>query len=222
MRKIVFLIGLVAAVAAPAAAASPGPKLASADRRAVSTLLDRFVVEAIARRDPGAAYDLASAELREGMTRKEWATGDIPVYPYDPRGSHFPWTLQSLAGKRARIELLLQPRSKKQGALTLVLDIVKTKRRWLVAQIQPVAAFAPEDAPARISAQRDFQPSAASAGADSSRLSPLWFGLPIGVLVVGLISIPLFLIVRNRRRVRRIEAEFGRPAALPPLPRRQA
>jgi hypothetical protein len=221
MRKLVVLVTLASVAAAPAIAART-PKLSPADRRAVSVLLDRFVVEAVARRDPGAAYDLANAELREGMTRKEWATGNIPVYPYEPRGSHFPWTLQSLVGTRATVELMLQPRNRKLGAVTFILDVTKAKGRWLVADVQPVAAFAPEDAPARISAQRDFQPAGASAGADSGRLSPLWFGLPIGVLVVGLLAIPLFLIVRNRRSVRRIEAEFGRPTTLPPLPRRQA
>ena len=221
MRRFLVLVVLAAVVAAPAAAAR-NPRLAPADRRALSALLDRFVVDAIARQDPAAAYDLANAELREGMTRKEWATGNIPVYPYEPRGSHFPWTLSSLAGNRTTIELMLQPRSRKQGAITFTLDAVKTNGRWLVAEIQPVAAFAPEDAPARISAQRDFQPSGGSADAESGRLSPIWFALPIGLVVLGLLSIPVFVVARNRRRLRRVEADLGRPTGLPPLPHRQS
>lgn len=219
MRKIVLVLVATAVLgAAPAVAARP--TFSPSDRRAVSKLLDLFVVEAIARRNPGAAYDLVGPELREGLTRKEWATGNIPVYPYQPRGSHFPWTLQAIAGKRATIELMLQPTSKKVGALTFDLDVAKVKGRWIVASIQPVAAFAPENAPGRISAQRDFQPGGAASTAGSSRLNLAWLGVPAGVLAAALLSIPVFLVVRNRRRVRRIEAEFGRPTTLPPLPKR--
>jgi len=219
MRKTVMVLLAAAALgASPALAARP--TLSPPDRRAVSKLLDLFVVEAIARRDPAAAYDLVGPELREGLTRKEWATGNIPVYPYQPRGSHFPWTLQAMSGNRATIELMLQPTSKKVGALTFDLDVAKVKGRWIVASIQPVAAFAPEDAPGRISAQRDFQPGGAAATAGSSRLDIAWLGIPAGILAAALLSIPVFLVVRNRRRLRRIEAELGRPTTLPPLPKR--
>ena len=42
----------------------------------------RFILTAVARENLGESYDLAHPELRQGMTRREWLTGDIPVVYY--------------------------------------------------------------------------------------------------------------------------------------------
>ncbi|MDQ3065818.1 MAG: hypothetical protein M3R12_01525 [Actinomycetota bacterium] len=42
----------------------------------------RFILTAVARENLGASYDLVHPELRQGMTRKEWLTGNIPVVYY--------------------------------------------------------------------------------------------------------------------------------------------
>jgi hypothetical protein len=41
-----------------------------------------FIRTAVARKNLAASYDLASSELRQGMTRKQWETGNIPVVYY--------------------------------------------------------------------------------------------------------------------------------------------
>lgn len=41
-----------------------------------------FIKTAVARKNLAASYDLVSPELRQGMTRKQWATGEIPVVYY--------------------------------------------------------------------------------------------------------------------------------------------
>lgn len=46
-----------------------------------------FIKTAVARKNLAASYDLVSPELRQGMTRKQWATGEIPVVYY-PSGGH--------------------------------------------------------------------------------------------------------------------------------------
>ena len=61
----------------------------SRDRAAIDRLLDRFVADAVARRDPGAAYGLATASLRAGTTRADWTGGSLPVQPLQVRGSTF-------------------------------------------------------------------------------------------------------------------------------------
>jgi hypothetical protein len=203
-----LLVGLLSAVLVTGAAAAPN--VSPADHAAISTLLDRFVVAGIARHAPASAYDLSTAALHEGMTRKEWATGNIPVYPYSPRWTHFPWTVSGIVGRTVRVSLLLQPSSKKNGALAFNVDVVKRGGRWLVDAIEPVAAFTPAGQPARISANRDFQAGAAVGTGKSGRISTTWLAVP-GVLVVALaLVVPAAIIVRNRRRVRRIEAEFSR------------
>src|SRR5436190_21617859 len=54
-------------------AAPPQPKprkLTRADRRTIDKMLDVFVPTAVARHDVAASYDLASSELRAGMSRR--------------------------------------------------------------------------------------------------------------------------------------------------------
>jgi hypothetical protein len=45
----------------------------------------RFILTAVAREDLGESYELAHPELRQGLSKKEWLTGNIPVtyYPAD-------------------------------------------------------------------------------------------------------------------------------------------
>ena len=45
----------------------------------------QFILTAVARKDLARSYDLAHPELRQGLTRRQWATGNIPVvyYPAD-------------------------------------------------------------------------------------------------------------------------------------------
>lgn len=41
-----------------------------------------FIKTAVARKNLGSSYDLVAPELRQGMTRKQWETGNIPVVYY--------------------------------------------------------------------------------------------------------------------------------------------
>ena len=45
----------------------------------------RFILTAVARKSLGESYDLTHPELRQGLSRTEWLTGNIPVtyYPAD-------------------------------------------------------------------------------------------------------------------------------------------
>ena len=42
----------------------------------------RFILTAVARENLAESYALAHPELRQGLTRREWLTGDIPVVYY--------------------------------------------------------------------------------------------------------------------------------------------
>lgn len=42
----------------------------------------RFILTAVARKNLGESYELTHPDLRQGMTKKEWLTGNIPVQPY--------------------------------------------------------------------------------------------------------------------------------------------
>ena len=47
------------------------------DRRAVRKVLAKFIATAVSRRHVERSWDLASATMREGVTRKEWERGSI-------------------------------------------------------------------------------------------------------------------------------------------------
>lgn len=42
----------------------------------------RFILTAVARKNLGESYQLTHPDLRQGLTKKEWLTGNIPVQPY--------------------------------------------------------------------------------------------------------------------------------------------
>ncbi len=42
----------------------------------------RFILTAVARHDLAASYNFTHPELREGFTRAQWKTGNIPVIPF--------------------------------------------------------------------------------------------------------------------------------------------
>ena len=43
---------------------------------------DRFVATAVLRVDTACSYELVTPELRQGLTREQWAAGEIPVIPF--------------------------------------------------------------------------------------------------------------------------------------------
>jgi hypothetical protein len=50
--------------------------------RDARTVAGRFILTAVARENLGESYDLVHPELRQGMTKQEWLTGNIPVVYY--------------------------------------------------------------------------------------------------------------------------------------------
>ena len=51
---------------------------------AIDRLFDQFVPLAMARRDPVAARDYVTPNLRSQATLAEWRSGTIPVPPFEP------------------------------------------------------------------------------------------------------------------------------------------
>jgi hypothetical protein len=219
------LAGLLAT--APAGAAKP--RLSPSDRAAVNRTLDTFVNHAVKRREVAASYDVVTASLRGGMSRKAWSAGDIPVYPYPAAGTTFhSWTIQYRNSEELAIELLLSPQKSQQGKLGQFLFHVYLKPahgRWLVDSFMPGATFSPIGKPAVVQAAADFQ---ASPGGSSynrptkrirtgpDQISAAYAIVPfavIGTLLLGLAGWGLVAHLRNRRLI-------GPREALPPPPRR--
>jgi hypothetical protein len=214
---------------APAAPAQPPPAapkpvaLPKRDRKAIDRALDRFVPAAVDRADPARAYDLVTPALRAGTTRRDWATGSIPVQPFPARGRSFHhWTLSYSYRNHVGLELLLAPRRGADvGPIAFAVDFRRIGNRWLVDSFIPAAVFAAPGKPPRITAVPDFGPATGTSTTGRARLSTVWLLLPAALLSL-IVIVPLgFALVhwrRGRRAVRAYEAGLDNPRGLPPLP----
>jgi hypothetical protein len=161
MRGWAFLVACAAALACAAPALAAPPHLAPSDRAAINQTLDVFVNHAVKRKDVGAAYDVVTPTLKGGMTRAQFAHGDIGVYPYPAAGHKFhQWNIQYRTRDEVAIELILSPVKKQQAKLGQILFHVylqPSHGKWLVDEFMPGATFAPIGKPGVVQAARDFQ-----------------------------------------------------------------
>ena len=199
------------ALAAPAWGAKPSP-LSAADRHAINRTLDVFVPAAAARKDPAAAYALATANLRAGTSRAAWARGDLPVYPYRPGEQRFhDWTVSYREGNLVGLDLMLQPgKRESSGPIIFAVDVKRVGARWLVDGFNPEAIFARTGERAKLFAARDVAaPAGGAQAADKARIGGVWFAVPLAVLGLGL-AVPVGFLLLNWRRDRRAAREYRR------------
>lgn len=186
-----------------------------ADRRKIDALLDRFVPAAIGRKDPQAAYDMGTKSLHEGLSRNQWKTGEIPVYPYDALGTRFhDWTVFLSFANEVELDLMLQPRHPdKIGSAVLRIDVKRQEgRNWLVDFIYPVEIHSPI-----VGGEREAAPATPSAipGRTQKRseneikapVSPWWF-IVLGTVGALVLIGPLVFFGLRWRRHRRAKREW--------------
>ena len=218
--KLLAAAALALALAAPAAASTP--HLSAADRAAITRTLDVFVNHGVKRVGTAASYDTVTRELRGGMTRKEWARGDIPIYPFPARGRTHPWNILYVTRDEVGLELELIPRDPKLGPIIFHVYLEPVGNRWLVNSFMPVATLAPLGAKkSKVLAVTDFSPGAQGEGRSAApgQISRVYIIVPfagIVLLLAGLAGWGLVRTIRHRR------ALGPRRDALPPLPRGDA
>jgi hypothetical protein len=136
-------------------------------RRAINAVLDAFVPSAVERRDPVHALSLVTPAFRAGISREDWASGKLPVVPYDARGERFHgWTLDYSLPREVSVDVMLQPAAtEKRGAIAFTAVFKRERGNWLVDAFIPAATFAPAHAEtSRIFAQPDYAPTAKPGG----------------------------------------------------------
>ena len=190
-----------------------------ARRAEVNKLFDAFVPAAVERRDPEAAYDLATPTFRGGASRADWRKGDLPVSFYQPRGHTFHgWTVDTSYRTTMSVELFLQPRNPKDGPIDYSIDLRRLRGRWLIDSLYARATYAPVAAPQ--------PPKAAAKEAPPATLFRQARGGLMWVLILAffslIVAVPLgFFTVQwlsARRRRGRLAAEWE---PLPPLRKRR-
>ncbi|MFL5910641.1 MAG: hypothetical protein ACJ768_08775 [Gaiellaceae bacterium] len=230
--------------------AATGPALAEPDnntpknvpftaqkRRAVRRVLARFISTAVTRKDVASSWAIVGPSLRAGMTRKQWATGDIPVTPY-PAARHGQGTwdvVQYSYPSKVGLEVLVFPKPHSGYSLaTADVDVVRGRDDrwrvdyWMITKFHGPGAPAPADSTSALSegppnvhqlpgrkASARHKASTTAAGPDLAgppKVGAIWLAVPLGILaliVVLPLSIGTYFWLRNRRAA----AEYRRSKA---------
>jgi hypothetical protein len=112
--------------------ASYGPKIPFP--HAVKAELQQFVKDGILRRNPAAAYDMVSPKVRAGMTRAQWATGDVPIpqFPKKYFGGAGIKILQSRAHEIMVEVALASTSTKATTSLNTLIELKPVGKRWVI------------------------------------------------------------------------------------------
>jgi hypothetical protein len=194
VKGFLVLSALAAVMLSLAGTAGAGGRhLTAADRQAISASIDTFVNHAVKRQDVAASYDVVAPELKEGITRKEWAKGDIPAYPYPARGTSHGWTILYVTRDEVAVNLILRPKPgvKMRGILFNVY-LRPAHGKWLVDSFMPAATINTElfGGAARVTSVRDFSPGEQSGGPHGKPLvSSVVAYIPFGVLALLLLAL---------------------------------
>ena len=97
----------------------------------------KFINTAVARQDLAASWSLVGSELRAGMTKKEWLTGNIPVIPFPGKIGQVRMKVDVSERNHALLEVLVLPAAAKVKPAFFFLEMRKRAGRWLVISWAP-------------------------------------------------------------------------------------
>jgi len=183
----------------PAAPRKPHPThLTATDRAELKSTIALFITTAVARHHPERSWPIVDPILREGMTEKQWSTGNIPVVPFPVAGLDL-IDLQEAADNKALVEVVLAPtRQSHLPHKTFQIELRLQPRgphRWTVS------SWVPEGVSSR--AVDTTPPAVAAEAAHPTHFSATWIIVPLSVFVAALILLPLGIHLREHIRFRR-------------------
>jgi hypothetical protein len=102
----------------------------------------RFILTAVAREDLGESYDLTHPELRQGLSRQEWLTGNIPVVYYPAKAIETAtFKVDESYPDEAILQVALLPKdASKVKPQIFFIGLKKSANRWRVSYWVPRAA----------------------------------------------------------------------------------
>jgi hypothetical protein len=202
-------------------------RFTKATQREVRQVLAAFERTAVARENPSGSWELAAPSLKEGVSRKQWNRGELPVVPYPAQNhglgqwDYVEYSYRNTVG----LEVFLFPKpGSGYSALTADVELVKGHDgRWLVDYWMPKKYHGP---PAVAKAKKTVRkaagkrrhapqkakaapPPQASQDTGETRPSRAYWAIPIAILSLILIVPIVFGIVHwrgNRKAAREHEA----------------
>jgi hypothetical protein len=180
---------------------------AKAKREGVLHTAAQFLRTAVVRENVAASWELTAPTLKQGYTRKTWATQDIPVQPYPVDSAR--WKVDYSWVDTVGLKAALFPKKGHEDVPAAVFDMELTaygkgrNRHWLVDSWTPSSYTGIPAGPLGSSRRPVVQ------YIDKPRLESHWLLAPFVVFGLALL-IPIGLGVRGwwrgRRAVRRYEA----------------
>ncbi|HET7758436.1 MAG TPA: hypothetical protein VFK62_00800 [Gaiellaceae bacterium] len=141
-------------------------------RREVGRVLRQFILTAVDRQDVGRSWNVSAPSLREGFSRKQWQSGDLPVVPYPAldKGLNTGYVEYSYADA-VGMEVYLFPKpGSGYSQLTADVELVKGKDgKWLVDYWMPKKFHGPPALSASAKAKAKAQAAKQEAAAKRSR-----------------------------------------------------
>ena len=187
---------------------APAPRSVPASTELRRLLLGEtieFVRTAVRRRDLAASWPLVHPSLRQGLSRKEWLTGNIPVVPFPAAGiveSDLDWSYRD----DIALDVVLQPETTSSlYRKTFTIEFKRVaggpRERWLVYSWVPKGV-----SDALIEDEHKAGVEAALGEVRGHRgLSVAWVLIPVGLIACGFL-LPGVLLLVERRRGRQAEA----------------
>jgi hypothetical protein len=187
-------------------------QLTAGDRKAAIRVASRFVDTAVRRERTHESFDLVSTGFKQGLTRAQWATGNIPVQPYPVDGAR--WKLDYQYANEIGLQVYVVPDSGVQLRPMVFLLTMRrgSQGRWLVDSWvpRPGSDGASNAAPAQ-SGGGSVVPQIELAQGES-RISRAWLALPLALLSL-IFVVPAFVLTRERLRGRRAEKAYAAESA---------
>jgi hypothetical protein len=202
--------GAAPTLARPASEPYASMPVTADTRREIDATVDRFVASAVVREDLDAAWELASPEMRAGISRDDWERGELPVLPYPAEAiAAVDWELGYVDRDAVIVDVMIQP-TRGSGERVQVYSAQLSRgggegERWLVDSWIPAATLGGDEPRTRPAGE---PPRAVPALAfDDARLSAWWFLVPAFFLALMVLT-PLLLVVRGVRTRRRAERAY--------------
>jgi hypothetical protein len=168
-----------------------------------------FLHSAVARDHPERSWEIVDPTLREGYTKRSWATGEIPVVPYpvDSAIYRLDFSHPGLVGWK--VSVYPRPGSETKP-MTFYMDVTLVEGRWRVSNWSPasLASAAPGGDASEGGGANAFAIGRPQEGDEfESRVSPMWLLLPVALLGLALVAIG-GKSVRDWRRAAAVERAY--------------
>jgi len=203
-------------------------------RRAVSAVLAKFISGAVSKHDLAGTWDLAGPDLRQGVSKKDWLDGQIPIVPFSAsKRGQGDWSVVNYSYRnKVGLELLMFPEHKNGQLATVETDVVRGHdgrwrvNYWMITKLHGPGSAAAADSSSAMSegppnvhklpgkktnAQASAAPreTAPDPTGGVERLDAKWLLVPGAIVALALLAL-LGLGVRAWLRNRRAAAAWSR------------